>query len=63
MPGPGNAASRNDGPVWFQKMDRNGDGDVSRREFLGTPRQFDQLDADGNDLIDVMEGMTGATTE
>ena len=23
------------GPDWFQKMDRNHDGDISRREFLG----------------------------
>ncbi len=23
------------GPAWFRKMDRNRDGDVSRREFLG----------------------------
>ena len=26
------------GSAWFEKMDRNRDGDISRREFLGTPR-------------------------
>jgi Ca2+-binding EF-hand superfamily protein len=40
------------GPDWFQKMDRNHDGDVSRREFLGPRNQFDQLDRDGDGLID-----------
>lgn len=39
------------GPVWFRKMDRNRDGDVSRREFLGTEEQFRRLDADGDGLI------------
>jgi len=39
------------GPAWFQKMDRNGDGQVSRREFLGPERLFDQLDADGDGLL------------
>src|SRR5262249_36254124 len=24
------------GPIWFQKMDRNRDGDVSRKEWLGS---------------------------
>lgn len=46
-----------DGPVWFRKMDRNADGDVSRREFLGTRKQFDELDADKNDLLDAGEAM------
>ena len=32
-------------------MDRNGDGDVSRREFLGTPEEFKKLDLDGDGLI------------
>ena len=43
------------GPEWFQKMDRNGDGDVSRKEFLGTDEQFREIDTDGDGLISVEE--------
>jgi hypothetical protein len=43
------------GPVWFRKMDRNHDGDVSRREFLGTDEEFRRLDADGDGLISAAE--------
>lgn len=43
------------GPVWFQKMDRNRDGDVSRREFLGTDADFRRLDTDGDGLISPQE--------
>jgi Ca2+-binding EF-hand superfamily protein len=39
------------GPPWFRRMDRNRDGDVSRREFLGTRSQFDRLDRDGDGLL------------
>jgi Ca2+-binding EF-hand superfamily protein len=39
------------GPVWFQRMDRNGDGDLSRREFLGTPEDFQKLDKNADALI------------
>jgi hypothetical protein len=39
------------GPLWFRKMDRNGDGDVSRSEFLGSPEEFRKLDLDGDGLI------------
>jgi Ca2+-binding EF-hand superfamily protein len=39
-------------PAWFTEMDRNSDGDVSRREFLGTAAQFRKIDADGDALID-----------
>lgn len=46
---------KEDGPVWFRKMDRNGDGDVSRREFLGTDEDFRKIDTDGDGLIDANE--------
>lgn len=43
------------GPRWFQKMDRNRDGDVSRREFLGNEEDFRKLDLDGDGLISAQE--------
>jgi hypothetical protein len=43
------------GPLWFRKMDRNGDGDVSRAEFPGRPEEFDKLDLDHDGLISVEE--------
>lgn len=43
---------------WFSSMDRNGDGDVSQREFLGNSEQFQKLDADGDGLIDRAEANT-----
>jgi Ca2+-binding EF-hand superfamily protein len=39
------------GPAWFVKMDRNGDGDISSREFLGTREAFKKLDTNGDGLI------------
>jgi Ca2+-binding EF-hand superfamily protein len=49
------AATSASGPSWFRRMDRNHDGDVSRREFLGPRRVFDQLDRDGDGLLDADE--------
>jgi Ca2+-binding EF-hand superfamily protein len=43
------------GPEWFQKMDRNRDGDLSTREFLGAIATFRKLDADGDGLISADE--------
>lgn len=43
------------GPEWFRRMDRNQDGDVSPREFLGTETQFAQIDTDHDGLLSASE--------
>lgn len=43
------------GPEWFRAMDRNGDGDVSRREFTGPAEVFDKLDTDQDGLLSATE--------
>jgi Ca2+-binding EF-hand superfamily protein len=43
------------GPAWFRKMDVNGDGDVSPREWLGTKEEFKRIDKDGDGLISLEE--------
>src|SRR5262249_26069957 len=48
-PGPGR------GPLWFRKMDRNRDGDVSRKEWLFSDEEFRKIDTDGDGLISVEE--------
>jgi Ca2+-binding EF-hand superfamily protein len=50
-----NKPARTTGPDWFRSMDRNSDGDVSRREFLGNEAAFKTFDHDGNGLIDAQE--------
>jgi hypothetical protein len=36
-------------------MDRNRDGDVSRKEWLGTEDEFRRIDTDGDGLISLQE--------
>ena len=43
------------GPIWFQRMDRNGDGDLVWDEFLGPREVFNRLDQDHDELIDAIE--------
>jgi Ca2+-binding EF-hand superfamily protein len=45
------------GPLWFRRMDVNGDGDVSRREWLGSDEDFRRIDADGDGLISLEEAV------
>jgi len=45
------------GPLWFRKMDSNGDGDISAREWLGDQAQFALLDSDQDGLISLAEAL------
>lgn len=47
-----------EGPVWFQKMDRNHDGEVSLREFLGPISVFRRLDTNGDGRLDLHEAQS-----
>lgn len=46
---------RPSGPIWFQRMDRNNDGDLTWNEFLGPREVFHKLDIDQDGLIDPQE--------
>ncbi len=59
MSTPGRPRSRQ-GLEWFRQMDRNRDGDISHREFLGPRTQFDRLDRDQDGLIDAEEAGAAA---
>lgn len=51
------AATKAAGPLWFRRMDVNGDGDVSRREWLGSEEAFRRIDTDGDGLISLEEAL------
>ncbi|MDR3634783.1 MAG: hypothetical protein P4L84_13345 [Isosphaeraceae bacterium] len=57
-PLPGLARVDHGGPGWFRAMDRNGDGDLSPREFVGPRTEFQRLDGDGDGLISPSEAGT-----
>ena len=43
------------GPLWFRKMDRNGDGEISLREWLGSKEDFQRIDTNGDGIISLEE--------
>lgn len=47
------------GPIWFQRMDRNQDSDLTWDEFLGPREAFHALDTDRDGLIDFKEAERG----
>lgn len=47
------------GPEWFQKMDRNRDGFLTRREFLGPLDVFEKMDGNKDGAIDEQEALNG----
>ena len=44
-------------PEWFASMDSNKDNELTVAEFLGTQKQFNKLDADGNQRISSKEAV------
>jgi Ca2+-binding EF-hand superfamily protein len=51
----GNQAEQPEGPDWFFRMDRNVDGDISPREFLGDAELFAKIDTNGDGFIELAE--------
>ena len=49
------AAAQTESPSWFVKMDRNNDGDLSPKEFLGRRALFDKIDQNQDGLISAAE--------
>ena len=54
------AARREEGPPWFRRSDRNGDGAVTWAEFVGPRTAFDDLDADADGTLTPAEADAGS---
>jgi hypothetical protein len=51
------------GPIWFQRMDRNNDGDLVWNEFFGHIELFHELDVDHDELLDPQEAAKAVSSE
>ena len=56
----GSLGERTAGPIWFRKMDKNRDGEVSQREFLGETSIFEKIDRNHDGFIDLTEAVHAA---
>jgi len=57
--GDGERPPRRDGAHFVERLDRDGDNRVSREEFDGPARHFDDFDRDGDGFISAEEAPTG----
>ena len=60
---PRQQASPTRGPQWFVRMDKNGDGDVTLKEFLGDKTGFKKLDTNGDGFIEPSEAEAAKTPD
>jgi Ca2+-binding EF-hand superfamily protein len=51
-PPPQRGGPERQGPGWFHRMDRNHDGEITRREFLGTKAKFEHYDRNHDGVIE-----------
>jgi hypothetical protein len=51
------------GPIWFQRMDKNNDGDLVWNEFFGHIELFHELDTDHDELLDPQEAAKAQPAE
>ena len=58
----GDSETPEPGPVSFAAMDRNGDGELSRLEFVGRLDRFEQLDADHDGYLSPAEAQKPAAS-
>jgi len=57
----GTQTERTSGPIWFRKMDKNRDGEVSQREFLGELSEFKKIDRNADGYLDLNEAVQTGT--